>query len=358
VKSIPRLIWINTLLLALIGLLAGVMLSRALLWTLGGALFGALLGWLANTLYSKVSAMRNWPFARHLLLLFLVEALLILYLVIPSVGAYEQVYPSRNPLLGLTPTEIAPATETVTLHTADDLTLHSWYIPSQNGAAIIALHGLGGNRLHVVPHARLLAEAGFGVLLLDMRAHGESEGERFSHCLAANDVLAAIEYLKSRGEVQAERIGAMGISSGAQTALCTAAQTPDLRALWLEGLGLADTSDALHPMLPEIRPLFFNIPLNWMFFRTSEGLSGSGREPAVRQMLVRYAPRPVVFVAAGQDFLEPALARRYAADMGQSGEAWVISNAPHGAGLTTAWDEYARRMVEFFGDSLPKTASP
>jgi uncharacterized protein len=48
-------------------------------------------------------------------------------------------------------------------------------VPSRNRAAVIALHGIGSDRLGVERHARMLARHGYGVLALDLRGHGESE---------------------------------------------------------------------------------------------------------------------------------------------------------------------------------------
>ncbi len=51
--------------------------------------------------------------------------------------------------------------ETVTLRTRDGLDLAAWYVPSRNGAAVIAFPG----RRQPVPHARMLVRHGYGVLL-------------------------------------------------------------------------------------------------------------------------------------------------------------------------------------------------
>ncbi len=41
--------------------------------------------------------------------------------------------------------------EDVALTTSDGLRLSGWYIPSQNGAAVILLHGYGTNRIQMRP---------------------------------------------------------------------------------------------------------------------------------------------------------------------------------------------------------------
>jgi acetyl esterase/lipase len=186
--------------------------------------------------------------------------------------------------------------------------------------------------------------------MLDMRAHGESGGRRFSSWLASRDVLAAVEFLNKRTEVDAGRIGALGLSSGAYAALCAAAQTEDIRALFLDGVGLGRTSDALHPMLKEFRPNFFMTPLNWMYFAMIDVLtSGQGERP-IRKLVEDSMPRAIIFVAAGLDPFEPALAERYAGLGGDSDSVsyWVTPDANHVGGMFTHPEEYAEKMLGFF----------
>ena len=59
----------------------------------------------------------------------------------------------------------------------DGLTLKGWYIPSRNGAAVIAQSGAYNARMGVIEHAAMLGRHGYGVLLYDMRGKGEREGD-------------------------------------------------------------------------------------------------------------------------------------------------------------------------------------
>jgi uncharacterized protein len=63
--------------------------------------------------------------------------------------------------------------ENVKFETGDGLELEGWYIPSKNGAAVIAFPGRSGPR----KPARFLARHGYGVLLFDRRGEGDSEGD-------------------------------------------------------------------------------------------------------------------------------------------------------------------------------------
>ena len=83
--------------------------------------------------------------------------------------------------------------ENVSFRTSDGLELHGWYVPSENGAAVIAIPGRSGPRAHT----RMLARHGYGVLLFDRRGEGESEGASNLFGWGGDeDILAAIEFLK------------------------------------------------------------------------------------------------------------------------------------------------------------------
>jgi fermentation-respiration switch protein FrsA (DUF1100 family) len=108
----------------------------------------------------------------------------------------------------------------VTLTGAGGTPIRGWYVPSRNGAAVIALHGTGGSRLGVTRHARMLVRHGYGVLALDLRGHGASGGRSTSlPWLLDDDMNAAVAWLNARPDVHDGRIGALGVSLGGEVAL-------------------------------------------------------------------------------------------------------------------------------------------
>ena len=101
-------------------------------------------------------------------------------------------------------------------------------------AGFLLLHGFGSNKdsgsMTIV--AQLLTGLGYVVLRFDMRACGESQGERGRViCLEqVEDTRAALEFLATRGEVHAQRIGVFGHSFGAAVAVYTAGVEPRVAA--------------------------------------------------------------------------------------------------------------------------------
>lgn len=98
--------------------------------------------------------------------------------------------------------------------------LYGWLIwPSgevkQSSPAIIVSHGWGSNRSRVLRYADRLSEEGYAVLVYDVASHGESEGVKApSALLFRDDLKAAVTYLKSREDIDADRIGILGHSLG------------------------------------------------------------------------------------------------------------------------------------------------
>src|SRR4051812_26295097 len=85
-------------------------------------------------------------------------------------------HPARQPVPGLAALPDGSKLEPVSFRATDGLLLRGWYVTPRNGAVIVVLHGWSSNRAGMVPEAEMLTRAGFGVLMFDWRAHGQSEG--------------------------------------------------------------------------------------------------------------------------------------------------------------------------------------
>jgi len=110
--------------------------------------------------------------------------------------------------------------------------LFAWLLPGHAKAptpGVVVLHGWGANMEMMLPIARPLRAAGLTVLLIDARNHGGSDGDTFSSMPRfAEDLDAAIDWLKARPEVLADKIAVVGHSVGAAAALLSASRRDDL----------------------------------------------------------------------------------------------------------------------------------
>lgn len=124
------------------------------------------------------------------------------------------------------------AAEQLTLVTEDGLSLAAWRVDADKPrAAVIFLSGIHKPSVTAFfGHAAMLQKEGFSSVLVEMRAHGESEGDLI--CLGTKeylDVKAAVRYIES---VDPDLpIVAYGLSMGAGTAINAVGEIPEIDAL-------------------------------------------------------------------------------------------------------------------------------
>jgi len=121
----------------------------------------------------------------------------------------------------------------VRLSTANGKNLFGWFIPAgERAPALVVMHGWGGNAEMMLPLAAPLHARGLALLLVDARCHGQSDGDSFASLPRfAEDIDAALAWLASQPEVDAQRLGLVGHSVGAGAALLTASRRDDLCAV-------------------------------------------------------------------------------------------------------------------------------
>jgi pimeloyl-ACP methyl ester carboxylesterase len=105
--------------------------------------------------------------------------------------------------------------------------------PSTRGRhpAIVLVHGSGAEtREHILPFARFLVRHGVAVLGYDKRGVGGSTGDwqTASYEDLAGDAVAAVEYLKTRRDIDPAHIGLLGVSQAGWIMPLAAVRTKDV----------------------------------------------------------------------------------------------------------------------------------
>jgi uncharacterized protein len=276
-----------------------------------------------------------------------VVALIVgVFLVFPIGYAYVGTHVARPPVedIDLGSTNV----ENVQLHASDGLTLEGSYVPSENGAAVIVAFGRKGTQ----DPARMLARHGYGVLIFDRRGEGESEGDPNPYAWndGEKDLLAAVEFLKQRPDVEPGRIGGLGLSVGGETFLQAAAHSEDIQAVVSEGATARSGG--------ELRSVpgngFGPIAINSVITPGIAVFSNATPPPHLIDLVDDIAPRSL-FVIHAPDIAAGEERRFNTAFYRAAREPKAIWGVP-GAGHVGAQDarprEYERRVTRFFDQAL------
>jgi hypothetical protein len=273
---------------------------------------------------------------------------LALYFGLSLWQANYKMHPPRFSIGSVSPADLGLDYTDVTFLTEDGLTLHGWYIPSTNRAAVILAHAFNGNRTGTIYHAALLAEHGYGVLLYDTRAQGESKGDIYTWGWEDHlDVIAALEYLQQRPEVDPERIGALGLSAGAGAVLQAAAATDEIAAVVAEGARwptfedwcvTAESSD------------YIWIPTTWLMYKYGEVTFGIPNPTPLSQACSQVSPTPIFLISAEGDL---GLNQACFDAAGEPKNIWRREETGHRIdALFDCPNEYEQRVIGFLDQAL------
>jgi dienelactone hydrolase len=264
--------------------------------------------------------------------------LLLLYVIVPVAAALWTTQKYRTPV-----GTFSVPHQDVTFKSSDGIRLSGWYVPSRNGAAVILVHGGGGSRDGAKRHAALLAHAGYGVLLYDARGRGRSEGSTDAYGWTwTHDVDGAISFLHERG---IRRIGALGLSTGADVLIEVAAQRHDLRAVVADGATAESPSDVAK--ISHGGDLL-TLPFWWVQYGAASVLEGTRPSRPLAEAARHVAPTRFLFIASSW-----AVERKAAPLYARAAHAplWRV-DAGHTAGLREHPHAYAKRVLGFFARNL------
>lgn len=302
----------------------------------------------------------RWRIVRIMLVLSLAPpllAMLIGWTVAPSF-----LHPVRRPL---TPDLIQQADasfaqrgvrrETFDVRASDGVLLRGWKVrPVQpNGCWVLLFHGVADNRMGVLEHALFLLRAGYGVTMMDARAHGESEGPIATYgWLERNDTRSILDAF-----VIAEHpnhIFALGESMGAGIALQSAGVDSRIEAVVAEAsfasLRQASYDYAGLQEYPWLGMTLF-APGAWVLLARGQSLAGFPAAEVSPEHAVAMRPFPVLLICDAADTTLPCrhTKRIYAAARGPK-SIWVVPKAFHTAALGYEPAEFKRRVLQFFAD--------
>ena len=236
--------------------------------------------------------------------------------------------------------------ENVTLTTSDGLELAGWYVPSRNRAAVIAFPGRGGPQ----KHTRMLVRHGYGVLLFDRRGEGDSEGDsNLFGWGGEKDIDAAVDFLEDRPDVDPDRIGGIGLSVGGELMLEAAAESGRLDAVVSEGAGTRWLGEELEEL--SAGELLLGLPNLVVKTGAVSVLSNTPPPPKLTDLMPRVTA-PVLLIWAPNGGNLEIMNPEYHRLAGGPASIWRIDDAMHIQGITAHPEQYERRVVGFFDETL------
>ena len=278
--------------------------------------------------------------------LFGVAAALVALLVLVPIGlGYITTHVGRAVV---PPNKLQLAYEDVKFTTSDGLELEGWYVPSRNGAAVIAFPGRSGPQ----KQTRMLARHGYGVLLFDRRGEGKSDGDPNSWGWGGGkDIEAAIAFLQRRSDVDPGRIGGIGLSVGGELMLETAAGADELGAVVSEGAGARTMSEDLDQDMPTAEKVT-GFPLTALKTASIAAFANQMPPTNLKKLVPGIAPTPLLLIAAPNSPHGEELNRGYYRAAHEPKTLWEIPESKHTGGLTARPEEYERRVTAFFDRAL------
>ena len=284
------------------------------------------------------------------LLIILVCFVAFLLFVILPVGASFLItnsrfqYRERGPK---TPEAVNLSVSGVEFTSSDGIPLKGWWNPGEKSMpVIIFVHGLNRSRLEMLERGAESNHRGYGVLLFDLRNHGES-GRAYTTIgiFESRDVCAASKLVREKAGPRPQIL--WGVSMGASSAILAAKQCPGFAGIVSDSSFISFRDTVAHhlrlifrlPAFP-IANLIVAITGIRMGFDPDDG----DVEAAIRQINI-----PIMFIAGSADRrMPPALAERmFRASSHPLKEILLVPGATHGEAFATARDTYLNSVYRF-----------
>lgn len=237
-----------------------------------------------------------------------------------------------------------------------DITLKGWLFrpDTPNGRSVITVHGWTHYRIDTSYHTDQVAHDlllhGYAVLLFDLRASGESGGDRFT--LANHeyrDVLGAYDFMKQQG-FDPHKLAVVGDSMGAASTLLAAPEMPDVGAIVADS-AFADLRPIIEAQLPARMPLpaFYTQPVLWVgpLFGLNADLRPVDRVKALPQRAFLF------FHGLADDFIPPSNGEQLrAASANPQSTLVLVPGAKHVRTYEADPAAYMAHVYQFFDQQM------
>ena len=228
----------------------------------------------------------------------------------------------------------------------EDLKLVGFYKNNNKDKLALLVHGYGGSHYDSYSYSKIFEERGYDILAIDLRAHGESEGDYLTMGLNEHyDILKWIERLLKLNRNY--KIVLFGISMGASTVCMTIGETlPNNVICAIEDCGYDNANNQLKYVYSKTKfvKLFYKIFYNYTL--KSKGIDLK-KIDAVEKL--KSSKIPVLFIHGDKDdFVPTAMVYKLYEAVSQSRrDIYIAKDASHTKSIDVNEKEYKRRIDKF-----------
>jgi len=219
-----------------------------------------------------------------------------------------------------------------------------------------------------VPYAKELLSRGFDIFTFDFRNHGHSDAQPGYHPMPwlteneLRDTETVIKYLASQCDAVTNGIALIGVSKGANAALCAAARNPSVRTIVIDSafptgpLQRHYIRRFMHihlrlPLIAEYLPEWCMIShckwAEFLFWRR-----GGFRIVDIEQS-ARSVCQPVFVIHGKQDSYVPSpIAEGLRRQLRGRSKMWIVQGVSHNGAVITETENYLRRIAKFLAWSF------
>jgi uncharacterized protein len=236
--------------------------------------------------------------------------------------------------------------------TRDGITLRGWKVRAAepNGDWVLLFHGVADNRAGVVEHSLILLSAGYNVVMMDARAHGESDGSIATYgWIERHDTQDIVDALETSEHPR--HLFALGESMGAGIALQSAAVEPRIEAVVAEA-SFANLREASYDYaglrrFPWLGKTLF-APGTWTMIYRAGKIANLPAADVSPMKAVSARAFPVLLICDGADVALPCRHTEmiFNVAIGRK-EMWIVPDAYHTAALGYQPAEFRRRVLAF-----------
>ena len=169
-----------------------------------------------------------------------------------SVGVF---FPSRD--MSVNPSGMHLPWDDTYFKTSDGVTLNGWFFKNPKaGATLFFAHGNAGNMSDRLFKIKFFHDLGLNVFIFDYRGYGKSEGKPTEAGIYL-DGQAAFDYLRTRGDVDMQKIILYGASLGGAVVIDLA--THREAALLVVESSFTNANDMAHILYPFVPSFFLSL---------------------------------------------------------------------------------------------------